>query len=199
MGREAECQCVWGTTAASVKALLETHELILRGEVRKKIAFNEMRQIRADGEMLRFTVGDDSVSLTLGNSAATKWAQAITSPPTLAGKLGVTAKTRVQMLGPMDDEAVRTVLEKAANVSAIEGDLILARVDTSAELNAILDRMWERLAQGVPIWIIYPKGPGHDLNESKVINLVRAREMTDTKVAAVSSRLTGLRFVRRKS
>jgi hypothetical protein len=54
------------------------------------------------------------------------------------------------------------------------------------------------LAEGVPIWFIYRKGPGHALNE----NLVRSRALdvgiVDTKVSAVSRDLTALRFVKRR-
>ena len=53
-------------------------------------------------------------------------------------------------------------------VSQRKGDLILARVDTPADLNAALTKAADQLESGVPIWFIYRKGPGHPLNENHV-------------------------------
>jgi hypothetical protein len=57
----------------------------------------------------------------------------------------------------------------------------------------------KQLLQGIPIWFVYPKGPGHPLNESAIRALLRANGMMDTKVASVSDKLTAIRFNLRKS
>ena len=46
MGREAVCTCDWAGTVAEVKALLETSELILRGEIRRRVPFHEIKDVR---------------------------------------------------------------------------------------------------------------------------------------------------------
>ena len=51
MGREAKCICTWNGKKSSVKALLEPPELIVRGEMRRRIPFAKMQKVKADGEV----------------------------------------------------------------------------------------------------------------------------------------------------
>jgi hypothetical protein len=199
MGREATCACDWGGAKTEVKALLEPPELILRGSLRNRIPIAAMKQIRADGKHLRFTFNGDPVALDLGSDMAVRWAKALTTPPpSLAKKLGITAESIVRMIGTVDDKALEQALSEAMDVTARSGSLILARVDTPGELAAALRKSTDDLNRGVPIWFIYPKGPGHALDEHIVRSTALATGIVDTKVAAVSSALTALRFVKRK-
>ncbi|MGA2539013.1 MAG: hypothetical protein ABSF53_23600, partial [Terracidiphilus sp.] len=66
-------------------------------------------------------------------------------------------------------------------------------------LRVTLDQTKAAVLDGVPIWMVYAKGPGHALNETVIRSLLRANGMMDTKVASVSSALTALRFSGRKS
>jgi hypothetical protein len=110
MGREALCTCDWAGKTAEVKALLETGEIILRGEMRKRIPFSEIKDARAEGGRLCLAVGGETVRLTLG-PAAEKWATTINSPPpTVARKLGITDKTVVRLIGEVCDEALMRLL-----------------------------------------------------------------------------------------
>ena len=199
MGREATCACDWGGAKTEVKALLEPPELILRGSLRNRIPIAAMKQIRADGKHLRFTFNGDPVALDLGSDMAVRWAKALTTPPpSLAKKLGITAESIVRMIGTVDDKALEQALSEAMDVTARSGSLILARVDTPSELTAALKKSADDLNRGVPIWFIYPKGPGQALNEHIVRSAALATGIVDTKVAAVSSALTALRFAKRK-
>src|SRR5208282_3214695 len=111
MGREANCLCDWNGETARVKALIEPPDLILRGEIRRRLPFSEMRQVRAEGAALRFNFGGDAVALKLGAPTAEKWAKAIlTPPPSLAKKLGITAESTVWVIGTVDDPALETAL-----------------------------------------------------------------------------------------
>jgi hypothetical protein len=200
MGREAVCTCDWAGTVAEVKALLETSELILRGEIRRRVAFSDIKdvQVRADG--LRFKTGGERVELVLGAAVAAKWAAAITSPPpSLARKLGITDKTVVRTIGSIDDENLKAAIAEAARVSSPDADLIVACVDTLEALKASFTQAKAALARAVPIWIVYAKGPGHPLNETAIRTFLRGNGLMDTKVASVSSTLTALRFNLRTS
>jgi hypothetical protein len=200
MGREAICTCDWAGTVAEVKALLETSELILRGDIRKRVPFSEIKQVKAQPDCLRFTVGGENVQLCLGSTAAGKWAAAITSPPpSLSRKLGITNKTVVRTIGETQDENLKAALQEAARISAKDPDLIVACVDTPESLQAIFKLASKQLLKSVPIWMVYAKGPGHPLNESAIRSFLRDNGMMDTKVASVSSELTALRFSVRKS
>ena len=200
MGREAQCTCIWNGEKSEVKAVLEPPELILRGEIRRRLPFTKMKCIKAEGELLHFEFEGESASLQLGDVIAAKWAEALLKPPpTLAKKLGITSETTVRMIGPVDDSALKKALAEAKHISTRKGDLILARVDTPADLNAALNEAANQLHTGVPIWFIYRKGPGHPLNENHVRETALATGIVDTKIAAVSAELSALRFVKRRS
>jgi len=200
MGREALCTCAWNGKKHQVKALLEPPELILRGDIRRRMPFAQIENVKADGNHLLLTFEGDAVRLNLGSAMASKWAEAmLKAPPTLARKLGITSEITVHMIGSADDPAIAAALAEAKSVSPNKGDLILARVDTPADLAAALRKSSAQLSAGVPIWFVYRKGPGHPLNENLVRTTALATGIVDTKIAAVSAELSALRFVKRRS
>ena len=200
MGREATCTCNWAGADAVVKALIEPPDLILRGGIRRRLPLAELRNVRADGELLRFDFAGEVISIALGNAIAARWAQAITTPPpSLAKKLGISPQTTVRVLGAIDDGALHDALEAAHSIANSNADLLIARVDTPAELARALKSAAKELATGKPIWFVYPKGRDHALSEADVRAAGLAAGLVDTKVAAVSQRLTGLRFVKRRT
>ncbi len=200
MGREAVCTCDWAGTVAEVRALLEAGELILRGEIRRRVPFGEIKDVRVRSDSLFFKTGGDAVELVLGASAAEKWAAAITSPPPpLARKLGITEKTVVRTIGGVEDEDLKAAVAEAARVSPKGADLIVACVDTPESVLDALKQARAALAKGVPIWMVYAKGPGHALNETAIRSFLRGEGLMDTKAASVSSALTALRFSKAQS
>jgi hypothetical protein len=199
MGQEANCICEWGGETARVKALVEPPELILRGEIRRRLPFSELRQVRAEGGTLRFKFGSDVVVLKLGAAMAEKWAKAILTPtPSLAKKLGITPESTVWVIGTVDDDALLGALSEARIVARGKADLILARVNTPAELESGFKRAVDLVKDGVAIWIVYRKGPGHAISESDVRSTGLAAGIVDVKIASVSATLTALKFVKRK-
>lgn len=204
MGREATCMCEWNGEMARVKALIEPPELILRGEIRRRLPFSELRQLRAEGGALRFKYGRDVVTLKLESRTAKNWATAIlTPPPSLAKKLGITPESAVWMIGEVDDAALENALAEARRVTrkgaGAGADVIMVRANTAAELARAFKSAAKRTSSGVPLWIVYRKGPGHAISESDVRETGLAAGIVDVKVASVSSVLTGLKFVRRKN
>jgi hypothetical protein len=200
MGRETICKCDWAGVTADVKVLLEPGEMILRGDIRRRVLLKELQQVKVQSDRLCFTVGCEPVQLYLGSTAAIKWAKAIaTPPPALSRKLGITDKTIVRTIGNIHDDTLESALAEAAQISAKGADLIVAYVDTPESLRATLREAKAQLLRGVPIWMVYAKGPGHSLNESSIRSLLRSNGMMDTKVASVSAELTALRFSLRKS
>lgn len=199
MGREATCTCAWNGATFQVKAIIEPPKLILRGAIRRRIPLAEMKQVRAEGDLLCFNHEGERVALRLGHAMAAKWVDALLKPPpSLAKKLGITPETSVWMIGKADDPAIDEALEAAKTVSTRNGNLILARVNTPKDLNTALAKSADALSQGIPIWLIYRKGASHPLNEGLVRATAFAAGVVDTKVAAVSATLTGLRFVKRR-
>ncbi len=200
MGQEAVCECDWNGETARVKALVEPPDLILRGEIRRRLPFSELRNVRAEGAALRFRVGPDVVTLTLNAATAEKLAKAIlTLPPSLAKKIGITSESTVWVMGTIDDAALETALCEARQKSRIGADMIVARVNTAAELARAFKSAAKETSDGVPIWIAYRKGPGHSIAEADVRSAGLEAGIVDVKIAAVSPQLTGLKFVRRKN
>jgi hypothetical protein len=189
---------------ARVKALIEPPELILRGEIRRRLPFSEIRQLRAEGGALRFKYGSDVVTLKLEASTAEKWAKAILAPPpSLAKKLGITPESTVWMIGEIDDVALESALAVARRVArkgaGAGPDVIVARVNSATDLARAFKTAAKATSNGAPIWIVYRKGPGHSISESDVRETELAAGIVDVKVASVSPTLTGLKFVRRKN
>jgi len=200
MGREANCACEWNGATSQVKALLEPPELILRGALRRRIPFAGMQRLTVDGPKLCFNFGGEKFRLALGATIAAKWAQTmLAAPPTLAKKLGIGPSSTVWVIGVIDDDTLREALSDARTVASGKAGLILARVNTLAELAGALKKAADLLKSGVPLWIAYRKGRGHAINESDVRSAGLAAGIVDVKVAAVSPQLTALKFVRRKN
>jgi hypothetical protein len=205
MGREANCICEWNSTGtpaqtARVKALIEPPELILRGEIKRRIPIAQMKQVAAQGARLRFRAEGESFSLELGEAQAARWAQALLKPPpTLAHKLGIVPGCTVRVLGTIDDEALSEALSGARVTTRGAVDVIVARVSTRAQIADVWKKAAAQVAGGAALWMVYPKGPGHAINETDVRDAGLAAGFVDVKVAAVSARLTGLKFVRRKN
>jgi hypothetical protein len=194
MGREAICDCTFAGTTTKVKALLESEELILRGDIHLRAPLHTLHHVRVESASLCFNLDVGAVRLDLGVAAAKSWAKKIKSvPPSLSDKLGITGKI-VRAIGPITDRALDFALTSAARISARDPDLILSYVDTPESLATTLRAAKAQLARSIPIWLIYRKGPGHPLNESAIRTTLRANGLMDTKVASVSAELTALRF-----
>jgi hypothetical protein len=197
MGREARCHARWGQQEGEVTVLIEPPDLIARGAFRARAPLATLSQIRADHGTLRCFAGTEPVELTLGQLAP-RWAAALVAPPpTLAKKLGLTAATHVFVSGTIDDEALAEALARAKRTrSTNAADVIVARTDDPAKLDALLTTHAEALARGVPLWVVYVKGKDAPLGETAVRTMLRERGLMDRKVAAVSERLTALQFTR---
>jgi hypothetical protein len=197
MGREATCDCQWAGESAACKVLLETHELIVRGPIRRRALIASLTKVSVEGDRLQFRAGEDQVSLALGANLAQSWAKKLTAqPPSLAAKLGISKDSHLLLIGDFDTEELHSAVATAATMGGKSTNLILVRVKTIADLNYALDRYATQSANP-PIWIIYPKGPGKPVNESEIRGVMRREGFIDTKVASVSTTLTALRFVKR--
>lgn len=188
MGRETLCHAEWPGGAGEILALLETRELILRGDLRRTLKLDALQNVRVDGETLVFRHRDEDIALRLGTASAQSWATKIaTPPPTLAAKLGVIG-VGVRIVGEIDDPALKAALDQAGSG---EPALTIAQVADPAAL----DRAVADAGDG-PLWLAYVKGKASPYNETAVRTEMRDRGWIDVKVSGVSDRLTATRFVR---
>ena len=197
MGREAVCLCNWGGQSADAKVLLETHELIVRGAIRRRVPIASLTEVAVHEGQLHFRSGEDDVALTLGQELAQSWARKIaTPPPTLAAKLGIHGQSKVLVLGESGSEELDAALAEVGTQTSKVPELIIIHAGTQIELHNALKRAIA-YAVSPAIWIVYRKGPRSELSEADIRNTLRGQGFMDTKVASVSATHTALRFNRR--
>src|SRR6266705_3605617 len=108
MGNEVTCHVQFGKQQSEGKALLETSEILFRGEFRLKIPFSTIKSAKAvDGE-LHLQTAEGLTGFHLG-SAAEKWRDKILHPKSRIEKLGVKPGARVSLLGEFETEFRREV------------------------------------------------------------------------------------------
>src|SRR5947209_18675434 len=101
MGNEATCKVHFDRQQSEGKVLLETSEILFRGDFRLKIPFSTIKSAKAvDGE-LRLQTAEGLAVLHLG-AAAEKWRDKILHPKSRMHKLGVKPGTHVSFLGDFE-------------------------------------------------------------------------------------------------
>jgi hypothetical protein len=200
MGRELLCKVRSGGKTAGGKALLETSEIIFRGDFRLKIPFASMKSVVArDGE-LRVKWGNESAVFTLGEQAE-KWAYKILHPKSTGEKLGIKAGLVISAIALGDSDFVKDLRVQAKSFSDSKAqknsDLIFFGANKSAELTRV-GRLIPSLASAGALWIVYPKGR-QEITELQVLNAGRASGLVDVKVVSFSATHTALKFVRPKA
>src|SRR5271166_498649 len=108
MGRELLCSIRSGGKTTSGKALLETNEIIFRGDFRLKIPFASLKSVAArDGE-LHLKWGNESAVFNLGEQAE-KWAHKILHPKSTAQKLGIKPGLVISAIAMGDGDFVKAL------------------------------------------------------------------------------------------
>jgi hypothetical protein len=195
MGREATCQCRWGKRSGTVNVHLDGGELTVRGEIRAQVARGDLTDARVRGTDLLFAAAGESVELLLGPGEAARWLRAIVAPvPNLAQKFGIAAETRVAVIGAVDDEALRDAIAAGTTVAlTAQPEIAIVRSDDALFVERAAAKLSARTSPPA-VWVVYEKGRHAPLGETAVRDILRAHGFRDTKVAAVSPRLTALRF-----
>ena len=193
MGLEAHCQVRINERTVDVKALLESDELILRGEHRARLAFSSLDGIEAADGQLRLQHQDDKIVLHLG-TAAERWAEKIRNPRTLLDKLGVKPGMRAAAIRLTDADLLQQLRTTIALTEAPAGaspdlsgstyDLIFLQIDSLADL-ASLSALRGMIVQAGAVWVVHPKGR-RDLKDTDVMAAGKAAGLVDNKVARVS-------------
>jgi hypothetical protein len=198
MGREAACQARFGGKSAAGKALLETKEVVFRGDgLRFKIAFDHIESLTVKGGALTIKSAGRVAVLELG-AEAEAWAKRIKNPPSRLDKLGVKPGMKVSLVGDFEPAFAAELRAREADVSAGKpragSDLIFFAAEAPADLSrlAILKKS---LQPAGALWVLRRKGPGAVVTESAAMAAGRAAGLVDTKVVAFSETHTAERFV----
>lgn len=197
VGQEVECSARLDGRTIKGKALLESDELVFRGDERLRVRLGDIKTAKPtkDGHLeVRHKGG--TVTLHLGKAAA-RWAERINHPPTRADKLGVKPGQRVALVG-LDDPALRQELDDAgADVGRGRvrkgSDVIFLGVERPRQLDRMASLEASMTRDGA-VWVVYPKGR-KDPSEVDVISAGKAAGLVDVKVVRFSDTHTALKFV----
>jgi hypothetical protein len=186
-----------GKKRAEGKVLLETNEIIFRGETPLRIPFARMKSVEAqDGDLL-VRVADGLLAFEVGEKAAARWREKILHPKSRVEKLGVKAKARVSLLG----DFAKDFLQELAKLKCLvkthgafeEAEWIFVLVEAEKDLPAVV-RLAKTMEGSVGLWVVYPKGR-KDITEGEVILAGRKAGLKDVKVVGFSATHTALKFV----
>jgi hypothetical protein len=199
MGNEVNCKVKFGGRKSRGKALLETAELIFRGEdeaLRFKLPFTSIKSATAVNGELRLETLDGPAVLQLGANAI-KWRDKILHPKSRIEKLGIKAGQSVLLLGEFDTDflseltAATKYVER--NIPDAPSDWTFLAANSEKEL-AQLSTVTKSLNGAAALWIVYPKGLTQ-ITENQVLAAGRKSGLKDVKVVAFSPTHTALKFV----
>jgi hypothetical protein len=196
VGNEANCKVQFGKQQSEGKALLETSEILFRGDFRLKIPFSTIQSAKAvDGE-LRLQTAQGAVVFGLG-PAAEKWRDKILHPKSRIEKLGVEPEGEVSLLGEFDAEFLGELGKLTKSVSkgkpTADSEWIFFAVDSKEGLGAV-QKISKSMKGAAALWIVYPKGQKH-ITENDVLAAGRQAGLKDVKVVGFSATHTALKFV----
>jgi hypothetical protein len=179
------------------KVLLETNEIIFRGDTPRKIPFTEIKSVEAAHEDLLLRVRDELLAFEVGEKAAAKWRDKILHPKSRLEKLGVKQGMPVALLGDFDKAFLQELsqLKCPAHRGAATGDaaLIFASAENSGALR-VLFKCATTMRGATGLWVIFPKGL-KEITSAGVISAGRDAGLTDVKVMAFSPTHSALKFV----
>jgi hypothetical protein len=197
MGSEAVCTVRFGDRLSEGKALLETSELLFRGDFRLKIPFRDITRLANENGELTVGFSEGTAIFELGPNAS-KWAAKIRNPRGLIDKLGVKAGHRVAVLGVTDAEFLSDLRANALDVGdktlPPDADIVFYEADELTAL-ARLPELRRSLAANGAIWVVSPKGRAAPIKDTDVMDAAREAGLVDTKVVAFSHTHTALKLV----
>jgi hypothetical protein len=196
VGNEANCKVQFGKQRSEGTALLETSEILFRGEFRLKIPFSTIKSAKAlDGE-LRLQTAEGLAVFHLG-AAAEKWRDKILHPRSRIEKLGVKPGAKVSLFGSFALDFFMEIGGLTKSVSkgkvAADSEWIFFAANSEGELGA-LPKISKSMKGAAALWIVYPKGQKH-ITENDVLAAGRNAGLKDVKVVGFSLTHTALKFV----
>ena len=204
MGYETKCRARVDDRSGHVReadatVLLETDELIVRGEARVRIPRASIERVTERAGVLTVTSPSAVVSLTLGADAAAKWRAKIEEPPKrLIDKLDVKPGAKVWLLSVDDESLASQVAERTAHVSrgrsAKACDVVFVGVEAERDLGRIARALDATVPSGA-IWVVHRKGPS-GVADTTIFGKAKALGLVYTKVARVSDTHTAEKLVR---
>ena len=196
MGREATCSAKLGRETGEGKALLETDDVIFRGDFRARVPLRDISKVDVKRGVLSLTWPGGTLALSLG-VAAEKWADSIRHPKSVVEKLGVKPGLEVAVLAGFDPafhrDVARALGEKPLARATKGCDLVFVLLAKPGD-EARLARLLPAIAPAGGVWAVYPKGR-RDLSEDTVRATAKRIGLVDVKVVRFSDALGALKLV----
>jgi hypothetical protein len=186
-------------TADAATVLLETDDLVVRGDARIRIPRTSIEGVATRNGVVTITSAAGVVALTLGADAAAKWRAKLEEPPkALIDKLDVKPDAKVWLLGITDPDLAAQIKSRTSNVSngrsASQCDLVFVQIETDTQLDRI-DKAAAAMTDGGAIWAVHPKGKS-GVADTTIFGRATKLGLTYTKVARVSETLTAEKLVK---
>jgi hypothetical protein len=187
------------TREAGGTVLLETDELVVRGEARVKVKRVDIERITRRAGSVTVTAPQATITLMLGEPAATRWEKKLgEAPKRLIDKLDVKPDATVLLIGAHDDALCAQLQERTSHVSrgttAKNRDVVFVAVSRAADMTRVA-RASEAITDNGAIWVVHPKGPD-GIADTAIFAKAKELGLTATKVARVSDTLTAEKLVR---
>jgi DUF3052 family protein len=196
MGAEAKCTATISGKKSVGKALLETDELIFRGDdVRLTIPYKSVSSIDVKDGVLHVAWLSGVASFELGPSAV-KWADRIRNPPSRIDKLDVKPGQLVLFVGIRDATLREEIETRGGTVVArpiAPVDAVFVAANERSDLRR-LATVQNFLKRDGAIWVIRPKG-SPSISENDVMSAGKNAGLVDVKVVRFSETHTAEKFV----
>jgi hypothetical protein len=197
MGLEVVCTVRFGEQVSEGKALLETAELIFRGDFRLRIPFRDISSLNAEDGGLAVGFSNGLATFELGDKTAATWMGKIRNPRGLMEKLGVKQGQVTLVLGVEDAEfleAIDSIADVTEGTLKPDADLIFYEADLPEDLIWLPDLAAAIKPNGA-VWVVSPKGKGAAIKDTDVMAAAKAAGLVDTKVVSFSKTHTSLKLV----
>jgi hypothetical protein len=195
MGQELACSVLSNGKSHRGKALLESNEILFRGDLRLKIPLASIKKVEAEEGKLNVRTKDALYVFDLG-AKAEKWREKIVNPKSFVDKLGVKAGDAVSLVGAFPAGFLAELKKKGAVVSRGKTEVpawILLAAESLGDLAGVKAAAGA-LKGSAGLWIVYPKGQ-KAITEHDVRGAGLRAGLTDVKVASFSETHTALKFV----
>ena len=195
MGYDAPCTLLFEGRTILGKAILEQHDVIVRGDERVVIPINRVTSAVAHGGSLTLRFGRKTAVLQIGHDAA-KWARRIMNPPSRLDKLGAKSGMSALVTGAPHADLLVELKSRGVLVSA-KGRSPFALIFYGAEHRDDLGKLADlrrKLKPDGALWVIRPKG-SKAITEAEVMSAGKRAGLVDVKVASFSETHTAEKFV----
>lgn len=200
MGQEKDCSLLWQAETHNGKAVLESTEIIFRGDIRLKILFSEIQELTATAEALRIRTPRGTAVFGIGDLAE-KWRHKIANPKSMLEKLGIKPSQEITVLGKFEvkflSDLKKTTGKSPQTKITARTACIFLLADSAKELTA-LKATAGKMTGSIALWVVYPKGQ-KGITENDVRTAGLKAKLVDVKVVSFSSAHTALKFVIPKS